>query len=100
VVHATRHAIGIKNQLHAINATNGFTQLVVMLWKFISNNLNLSLGLWWFILLGDDAAVGSHWNQKSVACDKCDQWFHTACMGISTSMYETLEIRVNGMHRT
>ena len=33
--------------------------LFVMLWKFISNNLNLSLGLWWFILLGDDAAVGS-----------------------------------------
>jgi hypothetical protein len=29
--------------------------LFVMLWKFISNNL----GLWWFILLGDDAAVGS-----------------------------------------
>jgi hypothetical protein len=53
VVHATRHAVGIKNQLHAINATIGFTQL------FISNNLNLSLGLWWFILLGDDAAVSS-----------------------------------------
>jgi hypothetical protein len=33
--------------------------LFVMLWKFISNTLNLSLGLWWFILLGDDAAVGS-----------------------------------------
>jgi hypothetical protein len=33
--------------------------LFVMLWKFISNNRNLSLGLWWFILLGDDAAVGS-----------------------------------------
>ena len=33
--------------------------LFVMLWKFISNNLNLSLGLWWFILLGDDAAVVS-----------------------------------------
>ena len=31
------------------------------------------------------------WNQKSVACDKCDQWFHTACMGISTSMYETFK---------
>ena len=31
VTHATRHAVGIKNQLHAINATNGFTQLV---WEY------------------------------------------------------------------
>ena len=31
MVHATRHAVGIKNQLHAINATNGFTQLV---WEY------------------------------------------------------------------
>ena len=29
--------------------------LFFMLLKFISNNLSLSLGLWWFILLGDDS---------------------------------------------
>ena len=23
------------------------------------------------------------WNQKALACDDCDQWFHTACMGES-----------------
>jgi predicted PP-loop superfamily ATPase len=85
VTHATRHAVGIKNQLHAINATNGFTQLVreyqhlgmklfqthqyhghVTLQTIPQYCMNQSflfqtrsLGLWWFILLGDDAAVGS-----------------------------------------
>ena len=30
------------------------------------------------------------WNQKAVACDNCDQWYHADCMGISNSMYESL----------
>ena len=30
------------------------------------------------------------WNQKALACDDCDQWFHTACMGVSNSAYDNL----------
>jgi hypothetical protein len=25
----------------------------------------------------------ARWNQKALACDDCDQWFHTTCMGVS-----------------
>ena len=30
------------------------------------------------------------WTTPGVCCDTCDQWFHKACMGINTCIYESL----------
>ena len=30
------------------------------------------------------------WGQRAIACDECDQWFHLACMGMNSSIYEHL----------
>ena len=29
-------------------------------------------------------------NQRGVACDRCDLWFHTKCMGMNTLIYKGL----------
>ena len=31
-----------------------------------------------------------HWTTPGVCCDTCDQWFHRACMGMNTCVYEIL----------
>ena len=30
------------------------------------------------------------WSHKAVACDNCQQWIHTRCMGMSTQIYNTI----------
>ena len=30
------------------------------------------------------------WTTPGVCCDTCDQWFHKACMGMNTCVYESL----------
>jgi hypothetical protein len=35
-------------------------------------------------------SMACRWNQKALACDDCDQWFHTSCMGVSHSAYDNL----------
>ena len=29
-------------------------------------------------------------NQKGVACDSCDQWYHTKCMGMGSAIYRAI----------
>ena len=31
------------------------------------------------------------WNQRGVACDDCDKWFHAECMHMSTPVYMSLQ---------
>jgi hypothetical protein len=35
------------------------------------------------------------WTEKGVACDRCDQWFHTKCINMSTQTYIGLDNSAN-----
>ena len=35
------------------------------------------------------------WTEKGVACDRCDQWFHTKCINMSTQTYIGLDTSAN-----
>jgi hypothetical protein len=35
------------------------------------------------------------WSDKGVACDKCDQWYHTKCINMSSQVYHGLDMSTN-----